>query len=74
MQRHYSLYVQTEKEQDRSHTEELEHYHMQLQEYSHPSDIFGIHHAVWKGIDWTLGISFSIFFLVFCPYVEQNSK
>ena len=46
MQRHYSLHVQMEKEQDHSDTEELEHYHVQLQEYSHLSDIFGVHHAV----------------------------
>ena len=45
MQRHYSLYVQKEKEQDHFHTEEFEHYRVRLQEYSHPSDIFGIHHA-----------------------------
>ena len=35
-----------EKEQDHSHTKEPEQYHVQLQECSHPSNIFGIHHAV----------------------------
>ena len=46
MKKHYSLYVQKKKEQDHSHTKEPEQYHVQLQEYSHPSNIFGIHHAV----------------------------
>jgi hypothetical protein len=62
MQKHYSLYVQKEKEENHSHTEELKHYHMQLQEYPHPSDIFGIHHGVYKDIDWTLEIFFFHFF------------
>ena len=38
MQRHYNLYAQMEKQQDQSHAEELEHYHMQLPERSHPLD------------------------------------
>ena len=63
-QRHYSLYVQKEKEQDYSHTEGLKHYHVQLQEYPHPSDISGIHHGVYKDIDWTLEIIFSIFLVL----------
>ena len=50
-----------EKGYDNPHTEEFEHYHMQLPEYSHPSDIFGIHHVGWKDIDWNLGIYIYIF-------------
>jgi len=47
MQKHYSLYVQKEKEEDHSHTEELEHYHVQLQEYPHLSDIIpGLHETI----------------------------
>jgi hypothetical protein len=44
--RHCNLYVQMEKGYDNLHTEEFEHYQMQLPDYSHPSDIFGIHTAV----------------------------
>jgi len=69
----YSLYVQKEKEQDHSHAEELEHYHVKLQEYPHPSDIFGIHRGVYQDIDWTLEILFPFFWFC-CPYVEQNRK